>query len=66
SKHTRQTLYVDLWTGQHWLGLRLSCGEIPACQNNHSPPPTARERELLAPVSSDTALSIASSPFGLQ
>jgi len=23
SKHSRQTLYVDLWTGQYWLGLKI-------------------------------------------
>lgn len=44
SRHSRQALYIDLWTGQHWLGLALS-GPAPA--------------ELLKPVSTDTALSIA-------
>ncbi|MBX2880174.1 MAG: hypothetical protein KTR32_09600 [Granulosicoccus sp.] len=44
SRHSRQALYVDLWTGQHWLGLALS-GPTPS--------------ELLKPVSNDTAHSIA-------
>lgn len=44
SKHKRQKLYIDLWTGQHWLGLTLS-----------SPDGLG----ILKPVSVDTALSIA-------
>ena len=44
SKQKRQALYLDLWTGQHWLGVKLSCPE---------------ESEILKPVSVDTALSVA-------
>lgn len=44
SRQKRQTLYIDLWTGQHWLGITLSYPE---------------GYEILKPVSVDTALSIA-------
>lgn len=44
SRQKRQTLYIDLWTGQHWLGITLSYPE---------------GFEILKPVSVDTALSIA-------
>ena len=101
SKHTRQTLYVDLWTGQHWLGLKIgtrssqqSTTQNPAdtqhshecARNTIKKTSTANqtdtntrscgvtgkrtivevEKELLKPISADTALSIASSAFGLQ
>lgn len=44
SRQRRQSLYIDLWTGQHWLGLDISS---PA------------DGELLKPISEDTALAIA-------
>jgi len=49
SQHSRQVLYVDLWTGQHWLGLKLVSG----CEGARF-----RTHELLKPISTDTALSL--------
>ena len=46
TNHQRQTLYVDRWTGQHWLGLLFS--------SSHP----SESDELLKPVSHDTAMSI--------
>lgn len=47
TKQSRQKLYVDLWSGQHWLGLTLS-----APDNHH----------VMMPVSEDTAVSVSVSP----
>ncbi len=44
SKQKRQSLYLDLWTGQHWLGVKLT---------------SPSDNEILKPVSVDTALSVA-------
>lgn len=62
SRHSRQTLYVDLWTGQHWLGLYMSAHPKPRCASRES---ATTGQELLKPVSRDTAMSIASSPMGI-
>lgn len=48
SRQSRQSLYIDLWTGQHWLGLNIS-----------GPHEDDGNTELLKPVSTDTALSVA-------
>ena len=47
SKQARQKLYVDLWSGQHWLGLTLT-------DNAKS--------GMLIQVSNDTAVSVSMSP----
>lgn len=50
SNQRRQSLYIDLWTGQHWIGLFISTSN-----RTHT-------CELLKPVSVDTALSLATRP----